>query len=202
MVSLLSGLLKPEKAWVIEWWRCLTGKTFWKITFGIILRESILIGMFTNWTSQQTAYYLTFVAQNWLSIRLEFAGTMIVMCACLVAVMGHNQLGGNEHFAGESISCFVLFGKLCTVLNHQCTINCHGCCSLRACGPLHFVCTFNHEHFELDSQNGEWHGGEFRGRGKDTAIFQYPRGGAAIDPIRWNSRVELAGGGTYRVHQR
>ena len=49
---------------------------------------------------QQTAYYLTFVAQNWLSIRLEFAGTMIVMCACLVAVLGHNQMGANEHFAG------------------------------------------------------------------------------------------------------
>ena len=25
---------------------------------------------------------------------------MIVMCACLVAVLGHKQLGGNEHFAG------------------------------------------------------------------------------------------------------
>jgi len=49
---------------------------------------------------QQTAYYLTFVAQNWLSIRLEFAGTMIVMFACLVAILGHNQLGANEHFAG------------------------------------------------------------------------------------------------------
>lgn len=49
---------------------------------------------------QQTAYYLTFVAANWLSIRLEFAGTMIVMCACLVAVMGHNHFGGNEQFAG------------------------------------------------------------------------------------------------------
>jgi hypothetical protein len=50
--------------------------------------------------SQQTVYKLTFVVQNCLSIQLEFAGTMIVMCACLVTVMGHNQLGGNKHFAG------------------------------------------------------------------------------------------------------
>ena len=49
---------------------------------------------------QQTAYYLTFAAQCWLSVRLEFAGTMIVMCACLVAVLEHPRLGGDEHFAG------------------------------------------------------------------------------------------------------
>ena len=50
--------------------------------------------------TQQTAYHLTFASQCWLSIRLEFAGTMIVMCACLVAVLEQPRHGGNEHFAG------------------------------------------------------------------------------------------------------
>ena len=49
---------------------------------------------------QQTAYHLTFASQCWLAIRLEFAGTMIVMCACLVAVFQHKTRGGDEHFAG------------------------------------------------------------------------------------------------------
>lgn len=49
---------------------------------------------------QQTAYHLTFAAQCWLSVRLEFAGTLIVLCACLVAVLEHKTRGGDEHFAG------------------------------------------------------------------------------------------------------
>ena len=49
---------------------------------------------------QQTAYHLTFSSQCWLSVRLEFAGTMIVMTACLVAVLGHITRGGDEKFAG------------------------------------------------------------------------------------------------------
>lgn len=50
--------------------------------------------------TQQTAYYLTFAAQCWLSIRLEFAGTMIVMCACMVSVLEHAVRGGDEYYAG------------------------------------------------------------------------------------------------------
>lgn len=50
---------------------------------------------------QQQAYYLTFAAQCWLSVRLEFAGTMIVMCTCLVIVLEHTKLGGDERFAGK-----------------------------------------------------------------------------------------------------
>lgn len=49
---------------------------------------------------QQNAYYLTFTSQCWLSIRLEFAGAMIVTTACLVAVLGHLTKGGDSHFAG------------------------------------------------------------------------------------------------------
>lgn len=49
---------------------------------------------------QQTAYHLTFASQCWLSVRLEFAGTLIVMTTCLVAVMGHITKAGDEVFAG------------------------------------------------------------------------------------------------------
>ena len=49
---------------------------------------------------QQTAYHLTFAAQCWLSVRLEFCGTMIVCVACFVAIMQHDVRGGDEHFAG------------------------------------------------------------------------------------------------------
>jgi ATP-binding cassette subfamily C (CFTR/MRP) protein 1 len=38
-----------------------------------------------------------FVAQTWLSIRLEFAGAMIIMS---VVWLLYNQFAGNEHFAG------------------------------------------------------------------------------------------------------
>jgi ATP-binding cassette subfamily C (CFTR/MRP) protein 1 len=49
---------------------------------------------------QQTAYHLTFAAQCWLSVRLEFCGTMIVCVACFVAIMQHDVRGGDEQFAG------------------------------------------------------------------------------------------------------
>lgn len=49
---------------------------------------------------QQTAYHLTFAAQCWLSVRLEFCGTMIVCVACFVAIIQHDVRGGDEHFAG------------------------------------------------------------------------------------------------------
>jgi ATP-binding cassette subfamily C (CFTR/MRP) protein 1 len=48
---------------------------------------------------QQNAYHLTFSAQCWLSVRLEFAGSMIVMFTCLVSVMEHRH-GGDASFAG------------------------------------------------------------------------------------------------------
>ena len=51
--------------------------------------------------TQQTAYHLTFASQCWLSVRLEFAGSMIVACACLVAVMQRAFMGADEHFAGK-----------------------------------------------------------------------------------------------------
>lgn len=49
---------------------------------------------------QQTAYRLTFAAQCWLSVRLEFCGTMIVFVACFVSIIQHGARGGDEIFAG------------------------------------------------------------------------------------------------------
>jgi hypothetical protein len=59
-----------------------------------------MVGMLNT---QQTAYHLTFSSQSWLSLRLEFAGTLIIASACLLAVLEHPVLGGNEHFAGKSM---------------------------------------------------------------------------------------------------
>jgi len=63
-------------------------------------QESLNSRMVRMLDIQQTAYHLTFATQCWLSIRLEFAGAMIVTCACLVAVLEHSTRGGDEHFAG------------------------------------------------------------------------------------------------------
>eukprot|EP00560_Eucampia_antarctica_P007002 CAMPEP_0197828720 /NCGR_PEP_ID=MMETSP1437-20131217/5242_1 /TAXON_ID=49252 ORGANISM="Eucampia antarctica, Strain CCMP1452" /NCGR_SAMPLE_ID=MMETSP1437 /ASSEMBLY_ACC=CAM_ASM_001096 /LENGTH=1315 /DNA_ID=CAMNT_0043430055 /DNA_START=350 /DNA_END=4300 /DNA_ORIENTATION=+ len=49
---------------------------------------------------QQTAYFLTCTAQCWLAVRLEMAGTMIILSACLFAVLEHSSRGGSESFAG------------------------------------------------------------------------------------------------------
>ena len=49
---------------------------------------------------QQTAYRLTYAAQCWLSVRLEFCGTMLVFVACFVSVIQHGTRGGDELFAG------------------------------------------------------------------------------------------------------
>jgi ATP-binding cassette subfamily C (CFTR/MRP) protein 1 len=49
---------------------------------------------------QQSAYHLTYAAQCWLSIRLEFCGTMIIFVACFVSIMEHGTRGGDELFAG------------------------------------------------------------------------------------------------------
>lgn len=64
-----------------------------------------MVGMLNT---QQTAYHLTFSAQSWLSIRLEFAGTLIIASACLLAVLEHPTLGGNEYFAGKPLLEYLL----------------------------------------------------------------------------------------------
>jgi ATP-binding cassette subfamily C (CFTR/MRP) protein 1 len=49
---------------------------------------------------QQHAYYLTCTAQNWLAVRLELVGTLIITFACLSAVVEHITIGPDEKFAG------------------------------------------------------------------------------------------------------
>ena len=49
---------------------------------------------------QQNAYFLTCTAQCWLAVRLELVGTLIILFACLCAVLEHHSQGGNESFAG------------------------------------------------------------------------------------------------------
>lgn len=49
---------------------------------------------------QQHAYYLTCAAQNWLAVRLELVGTLIISFACLSAVFEHITIGPDEKFAG------------------------------------------------------------------------------------------------------
>jgi hypothetical protein len=56
----------------------------------------------------QAAFYLTFVAQCWLAVRLELAGTAIITFACLCVVLQHSARAGDETFAGAaglSIRC-------------------------------------------------------------------------------------------------
>ena len=50
----------------------------------------------------QTAFFLTFVAQCWLAVRLELAGTAIITFACLCVVLQHSAQAGNETFAGAA----------------------------------------------------------------------------------------------------
>lgn len=63
-------------------------------------QESLSSRMIGMLETQQTAYHLTFASQCWLGLRLEFAGSMVVACACLMAVMQHSTSGADEHFAG------------------------------------------------------------------------------------------------------
>jgi len=62
--------------------------------------QNLINRMLSMVNLQQTAYHLTFAAQCWLSIRLEFCGTMIVFVACFVSIMQHGARGGDELFAG------------------------------------------------------------------------------------------------------
>lgn len=41
--------------------------------------------------SNQKAYFLKFSANCWLAVRLEFAGTLIVTCAALFAVLARDD---------------------------------------------------------------------------------------------------------------
>jgi ABC-type multidrug transport system fused ATPase/permease subunit len=52
--------------------------------------------------SNQTAFFLTFVAQCWLAVRLELAGTAIITFACLCVVLQHSARAGDEAFAGAA----------------------------------------------------------------------------------------------------
>jgi ATP-binding cassette subfamily C (CFTR/MRP) protein 1 len=57
---------------------------------------------------QQAAYFLTCTAQCWLAVRLELAGLLIIVLACLSLVVQHRLKAGEEKFvglAGLSISC-------------------------------------------------------------------------------------------------
>ena len=45
---------------------------------------------------------MTFVAQCWLAVRLELAGTGIITFACLCVVLQHGARAGDETFAGAA----------------------------------------------------------------------------------------------------
>ena len=100
--------------------------------------------------TQQTAYHLTFSAQSWLSIRLEFAGTLIITGACLLAVLEHPMMGGNEHFAGKSASFHLskmkLRGKRVSLISS---------CLYRACRSFSVVCAIHNQYVKLDRQDGK-----------------------------------------------
>lgn len=49
---------------------------------------------------QQHAYFLTYVGQSWLSIRLELVGTFIIGFACMTAVIQHVLYETNTNYAG------------------------------------------------------------------------------------------------------
>jgi ATP-binding cassette subfamily C (CFTR/MRP) protein 1 len=63
-------------------------------------QRPILNRMKTMVDDQQHAYFLTCIAQNFLAVRLELVGTIIVAVACLAAVLEHDLEAGNETFAG------------------------------------------------------------------------------------------------------
>ena len=65
-------------------------------------QSSLLKRIVTLLNSNQTAFFLTFTAQCWLAVRLEFAGTAIVTFACLCAVLEHDSMAGDETFAGAA----------------------------------------------------------------------------------------------------
>ncbi len=63
--------------------------------------QSNLVSRITSMLDeQQNAYFLTCTAQCWLGVRLEMVGSLIICSACLLAVLEHRNMGGNETFAG------------------------------------------------------------------------------------------------------
>ena len=52
----------------------------------------------------QRAYFLSFSGNCWLAMRLELAGTLIVTCAALFAVLEHGRHANFASIAGLSIS--------------------------------------------------------------------------------------------------
>ena len=72
------------------------------------VQNTFLRRMQTLLDTQQTAYFLTCSAQCWLAVRLELAGLMIIVVACLSLVAQHRLKAGDEKFvglSGLSISC-------------------------------------------------------------------------------------------------
>eukprot|EP00559_Dactyliosolen_fragilissimus_P007142 CAMPEP_0184860246 /NCGR_PEP_ID=MMETSP0580-20130426/5172_1 /TAXON_ID=1118495 /ORGANISM="Dactyliosolen fragilissimus" /LENGTH=1483 /DNA_ID=CAMNT_0027357283 /DNA_START=38 /DNA_END=4489 /DNA_ORIENTATION=- len=67
-------------------------------------QENLLKRMKSMLDIQQNAYYLTFSAQCWLGIRLELAGTLIILFACLCSVMHQHRTESFAGLAGLSIS--------------------------------------------------------------------------------------------------
>ena len=67
--------------------------------------ESLKRRMVKLLDKNQTAFFNTFAAQCWLAVRLELAGTCIIMFACLAAVLDYvfrRDLSGSEAFAGAA----------------------------------------------------------------------------------------------------
>jgi ATP-binding cassette, subfamily C (CFTR/MRP), member 1 len=66
--------------------------------------ESLFARMITMLDTQQHAYFLTYVGQSWLGIRLELVGTLIIAFACLMAVFQHVFSVTDAGLAGLAIS--------------------------------------------------------------------------------------------------
>jgi ATP-binding cassette, subfamily C (CFTR/MRP), member 1 len=62
--------------------------------------EMLLQRLHTMLDAQQHAYFLTYVAQSWLAIRLELIGTLIITFTAANAVWQHASGNAGEHSAG------------------------------------------------------------------------------------------------------
>jgi ABC-type multidrug transport system fused ATPase/permease subunit len=63
-------------------------------------QRSLFTRLIVMLDQQQHAYFLTYVAQSWLGVRLEMIGTLIITFACLSAVGQHVLYGFTPGFAG------------------------------------------------------------------------------------------------------
>ena len=60
--------------------------------------------------SNQEAYFLKFSANCWLAVRLEFAGTLIVTCAALFAVLYRDDSNTQSEkviLTNENVFCLI-----------------------------------------------------------------------------------------------